>query len=226
MYSQATVIKAETMPTGPDVSSSSSSMVPEQVTTRPAEPAENVPPTMVNPSSAEAVTSSGGGFFGSFRKKMREAAGIDSPFVNPYLGNGHPSTRIPPYGQTSSSSPAGPPISSIPTHHPFISPQPPWDDYYYQQQAMMYGGGMFPYRMPTMNYPMGTGYYGTPYMSPYFYPSNSLLDYYQMHNPYHTGYPYFGMPYTASALPVQDKRLLPERNYFSAVKDIWHTNLQ
>jgi hypothetical protein len=51
-----------------------------------------------------------------------------------------------------------------------------------------------------------------------------------MHDPYYGGggypYGYGGHPYSASALPVQDKRLLPERNYFSAVKDIWHTNLQ
>ncbi|CAO3599124.1 unnamed protein product [Absidia cylindrospora] len=233
MFSQPTVIKAETIPTttnpiAPDPNfqaGPSTAIGPEATIPVSAEPEMTAPvmneghPTSPEEAAAAAAASSGG-FFGSFRK-------------------GHSSTRLPPYGpeQTAAAtaSPGGFPTSSMYPPHPFQ-----WGD---QQYGMMYNGmPMSPYanRMAMMNYPMGMGggggYYGGmshhPYgPSPYLYPSSSLLDYaYGMHDPYYGmggHHPYYsGFPYSASALPVQDKRLLPERNYFSAVKDIWRTNLQ
>ncbi|SAM05509.1 hypothetical protein [Absidia glauca] len=221
MFSQPTIIRGEPAP------ATNNGIAPDP--TSQAGPAENaeadLPPAVNEMHPSEAAS---GGFLNSFRKRMRSVAGVDSHFVNPYLGNGHSSTKLPPYGPTSPS-PAGLPTSSVlPPPHPFQ-----WGNDFYQQQAMMYGG--LPYRMPMMNYPMGGSYYGPPHhyygQSPYLYPSTSLMDYaHGMHDPYYGGggypYAYGGHPYSASALPVQDKRLLPERNYFSAVKDIWHTNLQ
>ncbi|ORZ18753.1 hypothetical protein BCR42DRAFT_390857 [Absidia repens] len=204
-----TVIKGETMP----------------ATTNPIAPDPNLqagPSTAIGPEATIPISAE---------------PEMTAPVMNE--GKGHSSTRLPPYGPeqtaTSTASPGGFPTSSMYPPHPFQ-----WGD---QQYGMMYNGmPMSPYanRMAMMNYPMGMGggggYYGGmshhPYgPSPYLYPSSSLLDYaYGMHDPYYGmggHHPYYsGFPYSASALPVQDKRLLPERNYFSAVKDIWRTNLQ
>ncbi|CAO3599065.1 unnamed protein product [Absidia cylindrospora] len=204
---QPTMIKAETMP---------ASITPEK--SMPLSGPENISPSSRNEglpeveeaveaeAEAEAVAASSGGFFGSLRKKMRSAAGIDSQFVNPYLGKGHSVSKLPPYGQEQTSpSPAAlptssmmPPLQSQP--YPFQpQAQQPWcDDFYQQQQqqhAMMMNGMSpppppppHPYGspygngMPMMNPGMGGGYYGGVPPNhrgpaPFLYPSNSLLDY-------------------------------------------------
>ncbi|KAI8339749.1 hypothetical protein BC941DRAFT_451163 [Chlamydoabsidia padenii] len=233
MQSQPTVLQAETMPVSshPDPAQQPSSQAnpalssPSESQHSPS-PRHGLPPESRS-AEEEPVAVSSGGFFGTLRKKMRSAAGIDSQFVNPYLGKDHSSGKLPPYGQQTSSSPAQPPTSSM--MPPSFQPQ---QDYYQQQQAMMYGMPPplpFANRMP-MN-PMGGKYYGgvPPQFhgpAPFLYPSSSLLDYaYNMHDPYGGGYPYGFNPYSAGTMPVQDKRLLPERNHYSAVKDIWSTNL-
>ncbi|ORZ18700.1 hypothetical protein BCR42DRAFT_477837 [Absidia repens] len=271
---QPTVIKAETTPASYNPSITPEKPMPlsgsenvssfsrnEGVPSSSPEVKEAVEAKAVDSAVAASSAASSGGFFGSFRKKMRSAAGIDSQFVNPYLGKDHSVSKLPPYGQEQTSpSPAGlhtssmmpPPLQSQPYPSQLQMQQPWCDDFYQQQQqhqqlAMMmngmspppppapygspYGNGM-----PMMNPGMVGGYYGGVPPNhrgpaPFLYPSNSLLDYaYSMHDPYlGAGRPYYGAgyhPLAASAMPVQDKRLLPERNHFSAVKDIWQTNLQ
>ncbi|SAM01766.1 hypothetical protein [Absidia glauca] len=239
MHSQPTVLQAEPVSSHP----ADTHTTPSPSGTENGHPRQEDPnvPEQVSAALEEETAPHSGGFFGSLRKRMRSAAGIDSQFVNPYLGKDHSSGKLPPYGQQqTSSSPANPPPTSS-MMPPFQSPQygaPQYgDDFYHQQQqAMMYGGMPHPLasRMPMMNGPMGGGYYGgvPPQFhgsAPFLYPSNSLLDYaYSMHDPYAAAYPYGGgfNPYAGGAMPVQDKRLLPERNHYSAVKDIWCTNLQ
>lgn len=236
MHSQPNIHQSEPMPSNhsgisdPSIHAASSPAESQSA----GSVSRNENPEGLDARAEEEAARHSGGFFGLLRKRMRSAAGIDSQFVNPYLGKDHSSGKIAPYGQQTS--PVNPPTSSM--NPPPFQPQPYGDDFYQQQQqqAMMYGMPMSPphpfaNRMPMM----GGGYYGgvPPQFhgpAPFLYPSSSLLDYaHSMHDPYGAaGYPYGGgfNPYSAGAMPVQDKRLLPERNHYSAVKDIWSTNLQ
>ncbi|CAO3653951.1 unnamed protein product [Cunninghamella echinulata] len=197
---------------------------------------------------------------------MREAAGIDAPFINPYLGQGHPSTMMPPYGKQTTESPeyhpntttTTQPITTTTNNDPTSSFIPPsvyphmipssslWNHNYYPQSypsMMMYPGMMYN-NNPMMMSMMMNGYYGqngypnnyynaltqNPYGTNYGNPVDLIYSSHSnmFNNPYSYGaYPSLGgYPYYVSALPVQDKRLLPERNLISSVKDIWQTNLR
>ncbi|CAO3649249.1 unnamed protein product [Cunninghamella blakesleeana] len=262
MYSNPTIIKGETIPISNNMESSIQQQPISDIA--PAATTTALVPEQVIQQPQPHLSHHHGRFFDSFRKRMREAAGIDNPFVNPYLGNGHPSTMMPPYGKQiiTTESPEYDdddnrnPTSSFtpPTLFPHMLPSSSlwntnYNPYLYQQQQynpmamMMYGmgGGMSMYNNPMAmmmmnnNYSAGfnNNYYNALNYNPYSAYGNPIDLYYSsqnnmFNNPYSYGaYPSLGgYPYYVSALPVQDKRLLPERNLISSVKDIWQTNLR
>ncbi|ORX51930.1 hypothetical protein DM01DRAFT_1391854, partial [Hesseltinella vesiculosa] len=184
-------------------------------------------------SSQQSSKKSGPTFMQNFKRKVRDVAGVDEPFVNPYLGAHHLSHKIPPYGPAQIEPKVGYQVSPMAPHQLYPAPygqQQPQDENEddnneYRQFMMppippMYPPYMnmypsnFPMQASSMMMPYNT-YIGHPPLHPY------PVDPYMYSHPFYSGY-----PYATSALPVQDKRLLPERNIVSSVRDIWHTNLQ
>ncbi|KAI8065525.1 hypothetical protein BC940DRAFT_304320, partial [Gongronella butleri] len=184
-------------------------------------------------------------FMKSVRRAVRDAAGVDAPFVNPYLGPGHLSHMLPPLGKTRIEPSVGYEISPMvppPMYPPPYGPPPrgqrddeddedddlPHMPYPYHHP---YAGYMMP-PVPPM-YPPYSNMYPANYpmqASSMMMPHNTFMGHPPLHpypcDPYMYSHPFYsGYPYATSALPVQDKRLLPERNYISSIKDIWKTNL-